>query len=71
VANPSEHGKKLTLTQLTMSQIGHKLLSDSKAAEATSEKAREKMNVRRCDLLSLLFRANTTSGKSKKKIIQT
>ena len=44
-----------------MFRIGRKLLSDSKAAEAASEKAGEKTNVRRRDLLSLLVRANMTT----------
>ena len=44
-----------------MSRIGRKLLSDSKAAVAASEKAGEKTNVRGRDLLSLLVRANTTT----------
>ena len=44
-----------------MSRIGRKLLSDSKAAVAVSEKAGEKTNGRGRDLLSLLVRANTTT----------
>jgi hypothetical protein len=61
---PSERERKIDVAQSTMARIGRRLLSDSKAAVAASEKGGEMNNVQGRDLLSLLVRANTATDLS-------